>query len=121
MTPIANPVVQIVFTTTPQGLLDDIRMHYDALLAYHETESQAEELAKITHPIQAWYSTVTLDLKGTPHFDGAKIDNNACLDFPKCRLRGTADAVTGLRIHDGLRSTFHDVIIVINPEKVQRL
>ena len=114
-----EPDIQIVFTTTAQALLDDIRKHYDALLGYHETDSQAEEMAKVTHPIHAWYSTVTLDLKGTPNFDGAKIDNNACLDFPKCRLHGTADAVTGLRIHDGLRSTFHDVNIVIHPEKLR--
>src|ERR1700743_2054 len=75
-------------------------------------------MAKVTHPIQAWYSTVTIDVRGGLHFDGGKIAGIGCVDFPKCRLnlsRASAFPVTGGRVGDGLRSGFHDVIIVIDP------
>src|ERR1700744_3616471 len=44
------PDIQIVFTTTPQTLLDNIRKNYDALLGYHDNGAQAEAMAKVTHP-----------------------------------------------------------------------
>lgn len=81
-----EPNIQIVFSTSPQDLLDNIRKHYDVLLGYHDNSSQAEELAKVTHAIQAWYSTVTIDERGRPNFDGAKIPGMGCLDLPKCRI-----------------------------------
>jgi hypothetical protein len=116
------PNIQIVFTTTPQGLLDNIRKNFDALLGYHDNSSQAEAMAKVTHPIQAWYSTVTIDARGVPRFDGGNIPGIGCLDRPGCRIylsRAQAYAVTGDRVSDGLRSGFHDVIIVIDPPKLR--
>jgi hypothetical protein len=116
-----QPDIQIVFTTAPQALLDNIRKNYDALLGYHDNSSQGEEMAKVTHSIQAWYSTVTIDASGAPRFDGGKIPGIGCLDRPKCRIyltRAQGYAVTGGRVGDGLRSGFHDVIIVIDPKKL---
>jgi hypothetical protein len=116
------PDIQIVFTTTPQGLMDNIRKNFEALLGYHDNSSQADAMAKVTHPIQAWYSTLTIDVRGVPRFDGGKIPGIGCLDFPKCRINLThaqAYAVTGDRVSDGLRSGFHDVIIVIDPTKLR--
>jgi hypothetical protein len=117
-----KPDIQIVFTTTPQALLENIRKSDNALLGYHDNSSQAEAMAKVTHPIQAWYSTVTIDARGIPRFDGGNIPGIGCADPPKCRLnlaRAQADAVTGGRVGDGLRSGFHDVIIVIDPEQLK--
>jgi len=116
------PDIQIVFTTTPQALMDNIRKKFDPLLGYHDNSSQAEAMAKVTHVIQAWYSTVTIDVRGVPRFDGGKIPGIGCLDFPRCRINLThaqAYAVTGDRVSDGLRSGFHDVIIVIDPAKLR--
>jgi hypothetical protein len=116
-----QPNIQIVFTTSPQDLLNNIRKNYEALLGYHDNDTQAQEMAKVTHPIQAWYSTVTIDVRGAPHFDGGKIAGIGCLDYPKCRInlsRASAYAVTGDRVGDGLHSGFHDVIIVIDPKKL---
>ncbi len=76
------PDIQIVFTTTPQGLLDNIRKKFEALLGYHDNSSQAEAMAKVTHVIQAWYSTVTIDVRGVPRFDGGKIPGIGCLIIP---------------------------------------
>jgi hypothetical protein len=116
-----QPDIQIVFTVAPQALLDNIRKNYDALLGYHDNGSQAEAMAKVTHPIQAWYSTVTIDVNGIPRFDGGKVPGIGCLDPPRCRIylsRAQAYAVTGDRTRDGLHSGFHDVIIVIDPKKL---
>jgi hypothetical protein len=116
-----QPDIQIVFTTAPQDLLNNIRKNYDALLGYHDNQAQAEEMAKVTHPIQAWYSTVTIDVQGIPRFDGGKVPGIGCVDPPKCRIylpRAQAYAVTGGRVGDGLRSGFHDVIVVIDPKKL---
>ncbi|HEX4176903.1 MAG TPA: hypothetical protein VHY57_00630 [Rhizomicrobium sp.] len=110
-----------MFTSAPQDLLNNIRKNSDALLGYHDNDSQAEDMAKVTHPIQAWYSTVTIDVRGVPRFDGGKIIGIGCVDLPKCRVylpRAQAYAVTGDRVGDGLRSGFHDVIIVIDPKKL---
>jgi hypothetical protein len=116
-----NPNVQIVFTTAPQALLDNIRKNYDALLGYHDSAAQAEAMAKVTHPIQAWYSTETIDVRGAPHFDGGKIPGIGCMDPPRCRVnltRAGSYAVSGTRLNDGLRSGFHDVIIVVEPKQL---
>ena len=117
-----KPDIQIVFTTTPQALLDNILKSDNALVGYHDNSNQAEAMAKVTHPIQAWYSTVTIDVRGIPRFDGGNIPGIGCADPPKCRLnlaRAQAYAVTGGRIGDGLHSGFHDVIIVIDPVQLK--
>ena len=117
---VCQPDIQIVFTTAPQALLDNIRKNYAALLGYHDNDNQTQEMAKVVHPIQAWYSTVTIDVRGTPRFDGGKVPGIGCLDW-LCRIylpRAQAYAVTGDRVGDGLRSGFHDVIIVIDPKKL---
>jgi hypothetical protein len=117
-----KPDIQIVFTTTPQALLNNILKSDNALVGYHDNSSQADAMAKVTHPIQAWYSTVTIDVRGIPRFDGGNIPGIGCADPPKCRLnlaRAQAYAVTGGRIGDGLHSGFHDVIIVIDPVQLK--
>jgi hypothetical protein len=117
-----QPDIQIVFTTTPQALLDNIRKSSDALLGYHDNLRQADAMAKVTHVIQAWYSTVTIDVRGIPRFDGGNIPGIGCVGAPKCLInlpRAQAYAVTGDRVGDGLRSGFHDVIIVIDPTKLR--
>ena len=116
-----QPNIQIVFTNTPQALLDDIRKKYDVLLGYHDNESQADKMAKVTHPVQGWYSTSTVDVRGARHFDGGKIPGIGCIDPPKCLInmaRAGAYAVSGTRLTNGLHSSFHDVIIVVDPQRL---
>lgn len=114
--------IQIIFTTTPQQLLDDIRRKDEALLGYHDNDAQAAEMAKITHLIQAWYFTETVDARGQFHPDDGKSPGIGCLDPPGCKTflsRAHTYAVTGMRTSDGLYSGFHNVMIVIDPEKLK--
>ena len=51
-----KPNIEIVFTTTPQALLDDVKKNQESFLGYHEGPEQRDRLATVTHPIQAWYT-----------------------------------------------------------------
>ena len=62
--PGCRPNIEVVFTTTPQALLDDVRKVGPAFLGYYSNNSQADELAKVAHPIQAWYMTESRDYYG---------------------------------------------------------
>jgi hypothetical protein len=119
-----KPNIEIVFTTVPQKLLDNIRKQQSEYLGYVDNTAQLDALATVTHPIQAWYATQTKDLRGQAEFDSAKgggIDlvipdpftANAFihLSMPHAHAR----AVTGSRLGDGTRSSFFNVIIVADP------
>ena len=67
--PGCRPNIQVVFTTTPQDLLDNVRKVGPAFLGYYNNSSQADELAKVTHPIQAWYMTESRDYNGYSFVD----------------------------------------------------
>ena len=64
-----KPNIEVVFTTTPQALLDNIRKGEPVFLGYHDNGSQADEMAKVTHAIQSWYTTATDDMRGRPEVD----------------------------------------------------
>ena len=61
--------IQIVFTTTPQALLDNVRKNHKSYLGYSGTSEQADKLAIVSHPIQSWYETATRDLAGHVELD----------------------------------------------------
>ena len=48
-----TPNIEIVFTTTPQDLLDKIRKEDPDYLGYAETSALREKLATVTHPVEA--------------------------------------------------------------------
>jgi hypothetical protein len=62
--PDCKPNIVIAFTSTPQSLLDNIRKDHAEWLGYHSGSGELDRLATVTHPIQAWYSTATVDLQG---------------------------------------------------------
>jgi hypothetical protein len=116
-----RPNIEIVFTTTPQAILDDTRQHHKDYLGYYGSNHQADALAKVTHPIQAWYATATIDTTGSPHLDSSKpVGAPICMDPPLCHIMVSGDiiAAQGSRLRDGLRSGLFNVIIVANPEKL---
>ena len=125
--PVADPAscksnIQIIFTTTPQKLMDDVRKKNGPLLGYHDNDDQAVQMARVTHLIQAWYFTETVDVRGQWHPDDGNAPGIGCMDPPGCKTflpRAHTYAVTGMRTGDGLHSGFHNVMIVINPEKLR--
>lgn len=62
--PGCKPNVEVVFTTTPQELMDRVRKTGPAFLGYYSNLSKADDLAKVAHPIQAWYMTESTDYNG---------------------------------------------------------
>jgi hypothetical protein len=122
-----SPNIEIVFTTAPQGLLDDVRKRHSEYLGYVDNSAQKAALATVTHPIQAWYTTQTKDLRGQAEFDSPRgggldqvipdpfVPNGFIhLSMPHAHAR----AVSGGRLDDGTRSAFYHVIIVADPNKL---
>lgn len=114
--PGCKPNVEIVFTTTPQALLDNVRKKHPGYLGYSRRSAPADRLAVVTHPIQAWYLTAS----------GSELGGRKVLDSPIIIApRGMESLyttpqwpVTGRFTYDGLFSEFYHVFVVINPEKL---
>ncbi|HET7084751.1 MAG TPA: hypothetical protein VFI23_08280 [Rhizomicrobium sp.] len=108
--------IEIVFTTTPQGYMDNIRKNHPAFLGYHDN-GRAEQTAKVSHVVQAWYTTATIDVNGWPQLDIG--GNGAGLWLGNVFLpNARAYAVKGTRLGDGLRSSLYHVIIVADPNRL---
>lgn len=129
-----KPNIEVIFTTAPQGLLDNVRKTQPVLLGYHDNSSEAEELAKVTRAIQSWYTTATDDLRGRPEVDsgasGGMTMNIQPLAVPGGGVQGptgtitltlphaSAQTVTGSRLGDGLSTELYNVLIVAEPAKL---
>jgi hypothetical protein len=121
-----RPNIEIAFTTKPQALLNVIRKDHKNYLGYVSTPSQADKLAVVSHPIQAWYMTATKDLDGEEDVDSsAQIPVPVRMPCPTCippyidmYIAGGAKKVTGGRLKDGLRTVFRHVFIVADPTRL---
>lgn len=139
-----TPNIDIIFTTTPQDLLDTVSRNNQHYLGYFSSVAQKDALAKVTRPIQAWYATESTDLKGRRHLDtgrsivgGTTVQNFNGLSSPM--NGGLADQVgdsptnsagsaltdmapffysTGSHINDGIHTGFNHVLIVIDSTKM---
>jgi hypothetical protein len=123
-----KPNIEIVFTTTPQGLLDNVRKHDWAFLGYADNDAQRVALATVTRPIQAWYTTATRDLRGKTQVDSARMAGagseiqipckGCATGYMNLAYAKSADSVTGSRLGDGKRSTLYHVIIAADPTRL---
>jgi hypothetical protein len=127
--PACRPNIHIVFTTNPQGLIDNIKKNQPGFLGYYDNNAQRNALATVSRPIQAWYTTATRDLRGNVQVDSGKTVGTgmeityACPPPQEgmCTMRlsnAHGGSVTGSRLGDGMRSTFHTVIITAQPDKL---
>ena len=122
-----KPNIEIVFTTAPQGLADTIRKDHPFFLGHASNGAQRDTLAKVSHPIQAWYTTAFRDLRGTlvwdsPRMAGAgseiRIPLPCGCGYMNLSSVISANSVTGGRLQDGMRSILYHVIIVAEPAKL---
>jgi hypothetical protein len=129
-----KPNIEIVFTTTPQALLDNVRAHDADYLGYAQSNAQRDKLATVTRPIEAWYTTETKDLDGMSRIDsgrrlggGITLPNFTALPCPSCMARNdppeylpdaTYARTSGNHISDGVRSAFNHIIIVVDLNKL---
>ena len=131
-----KPNIEIVFTSTPQELLNNVRAHDADYLGFAETSRERDRLAMVVRPIQAWYTTQTRDLHGFNRVDsgdhrGAGLAMSNFTAASPCRgcvtdytrtfylPSATKAQVTGNRVADGVRSAFYHVLIVADPSKLQ--
>ncbi|MGZ5921281.1 MAG: hypothetical protein ACXWLT_05905 [Rhizomicrobium sp.] len=128
-----EPNIEIVFTATPQALLDTVAKDSPLFLGYFTSDAQKEALAKMTRPIQAWYATETTDIKGRHWADvdrqrgyGNRIGNLASgaadvmNNAPGQKLEGLPPfyASLGTRTNDGIHTGFRHVLIVVDSTKL---
>jgi hypothetical protein len=128
-----KPNIEVVFTTSPQGLLDNVRKTDPVFLGYHDNGSQADELAKVSHAMQSWYTTATDDMRGRPEVDSGT-SGGMTINIQPIAVGGgiqgptgtitlnlphaSAQTVTGSRLGDGLSSELFNVLIVAEPAKL---
>ena len=110
-----RPNVVVVATPEPQKLLDFIRAKRPALLGFHY-RPQAERIATMRLPVQAWYSTATEDAWGLVSADLPSAD----LGYGAMSTRGEFRSfhVTGARTGDGLKSEFTTAVVIMDNSKL---
>jgi hypothetical protein len=133
--PACIPNIQVVFTTTPQGFLDNVRKSGPVFLGYYNNSSQADELAKVSHPIQAWYTTESIDYDGAGQVDRGTCNGNASINTLPIQLDGDLQTpqgvitlnlpcavvmhASGWRLDSGgHESGFYNAVIVAEPAKL---
>jgi hypothetical protein len=125
-----NTNVTVIFTRTPQAVLDDMAKNHEDMLGFHEV-SQTRRLATMTHPVQAWYVTATRDNNGFLFVDSASRSPECEGDLDELyhipyftpewiavfhRVYRSCKGlhVTGDRVNDGMRSELAAVTIVVD-------
>lgn len=135
--PACRPNIEVVFTTAPQVLMDNVRKTEPLYLGYFENSHQADAQATVTHSIQAWYTTETLDWDGNRQLDtgscgaGTTISTiapvggdagmssgivNSNLTLPCLVI--ISHAIGGTRLNNSLNSGFFNILIVAEPAKL---
>jgi len=112
-----RPNIDIVVTKNPQALLDGIRAKKPFLLGYHDVANE-EKLAKVSHPVQAWYMTRTVDAKGGVYVDSKLYSEG--VDVGGFHLPNAhAEQWDGTRLADGRRSELMHAVIVADLDRIQ--
>ncbi len=130
-----RPNIEVVFTTTPQPLLDSVRDQQPLFLGYYGNKAETLRVSQVTHPIQSWYTTATIDMDGSRQVDSGRCGgttissqvNQVNSGDPMLQTQGPNTLVlpcaivvhaTGSRVHDGLSSGFFNVLAVAEPAKL---
>jgi hypothetical protein len=114
-----TPNIEIVFTATPQALLDSVRKTDPDYLGYATSLAQTDALALVTRPIQVWYTTETVDLNRRPLVDSVRPRGEGVLiqRDPPVYVRAVTRS-NGNHIDDGIHSGFNHILIVIDSSKL---
>jgi hypothetical protein len=115
--------VEIGFASDPQTVMDYVRDKHINYLGLYKNTGEAEKMARMTRPIQAWYATVTIDASRESVTDTPPSGPPTCLDLPRCSIMVSAPVVhaTGTRVSDGLSTGFRNVIVLVDRDKVAKM
>lgn len=128
--PACQPNIEVIFTTAPQTLMNNIRKTDPAYLGFYYTNDEANSLAKVTHPIQAWYINISQSMyeHRPPGYGGQTLDMGRCgvagsISFKVGRHQVSLRCLTtaggsALRARDGMVAGFFNVLIVAEPAKL---
>jgi hypothetical protein len=122
--PKCRPNIEIVFTTKPQSIADDLRKNHYPFLGYFDNFGQADALARVTHDIQAWYLTATVGRGGQLRIDNPRQDFmyaglNAMMGMDGIGGGAPTYYAPGAgRFNVGPGSSLYNVIIVADPAKL---
>jgi hypothetical protein len=134
--PGCKPNIEVVFTTVPQAFMDGVRKTGPAFLGYHDSNSQADQMAKVRFPIQSWSVTESLDVDGSAQVDsgqcngmGTRINAFSVEQMPGEEGAAVVPIIldlscarvmhwNGSRINNGFDSGFNNVLIVAEPAKL---
>ena len=114
-----KPNIIITFTGEPEALLTAAKEKNPYILG-----TGASRNSTMTHPVQAWYGTATVDLRGNVFTDSDDIGmtNPPGKGFNTLPMAGVGGVPTvareGSLIRDGMGSTFSTVFIVVDLKKV---
>jgi hypothetical protein len=127
--------IEIIFTRTPQALMDDVRKTSTDVLGYAVSSGEKDRLAQFTRPIQSWYVTQTEDRNGVTERDSPHTVNSGGVvmylpcsmlqpppaDPGMCTLHNPYArkvATGGSMLGDRTRSLLENVLIVADPGKL---
>ena len=114
-----KPNIIITFTGEPEALLTAAKEKNPYILG-----TGASRNSTMTHPVQAWYGTATMDLRGnvTQDSDDIGMTNPPGKGFGTLPMAGVGGVPTvareGSLIRDGMASTFSTVFVVVDLKKV---
>ncbi len=115
--------VQILFTTDPQKILDEVAQHRPALLGFQYSR-QTQKLASFGQPIQGWYVTATRNDTGLEVTDNpmpvrqgsSPISSSSPAHWLESGTSPPGDA--GSRLSTGLTSLIAHALILVDTKKV---
>ena len=112
--------IQILFTAKPQDIADYLRNGHAAYLGWFDNLNQRDQLATVTHDIQAWYLTASVTFGGAMWIDDPRATYRNVGTTQFTGANGNFIHTPGLgRLGGGLASSLHNVIIVADLSKVQ--
>jgi hypothetical protein len=128
--------IEVIFTRTPQALMDNIRKDHADVLGYAVSADEKNRLAKFIRPIQAWYVTATRDRNGATEVDSPHTTNgNGVTMILPCSMLQPPPAppgmctlqnpyarkvnVDGSLLGDMTRSLFDNILIVADTDKLK--
>lgn len=113
-----TPNIEIVFTATPQALLDSVRETDRAYLGYATSNAQLDVRATVTRPIQAWYATETVDFAGARSADNGMPRGEGVKMFNPPIYVAKFTQSNGNHTNDSIHSGFSHILIVVNSSKL---
>jgi len=113
-----TPNIEIVFTATPQALLNNVRQTDRDTLGYATSNAQLDARAMVTRPIQAWYATETVDFAGARSADHGMARGEGVKMFNSQIYVEKFTRSNGNHINDGVQSGFSHILIVVDTTKL---